>query len=92
LQLTALIYNYKAKSDDGDDLDVIQMGAYGDIYYGGDNYTGGVAAKANMYVAGLAYTVLVEWGPISKSRRFDPHFREAKKRGAGTSQPGLQQD
>ncbi len=58
-------YNYKAKSDDGQDLDVIQMGAYGDIYYGGDSYTGGVAAQANMYVAGLAYTIPVEWGPVS---------------------------
>ncbi len=58
-------YDYKAKSDDGQDLDVIQMGAYGDIYYSGDNYTGGVAAKANMYVVGLAYTIPVKWGPVS---------------------------
>ena len=58
-------YNYNAKGDDGQDLDVIQMGAYGDIYYGSDSYTGGVASKANMYVIGLAYTIPVEWGPIS---------------------------
>jgi hypothetical protein len=33
------------------------MGAYGSPYP--------VASKANMYVAGLAYTIPVEWGPIS---------------------------
>jgi hypothetical protein len=58
-------YNYNARSDDDQELDVIQMGAYGDIYYGGDGYTGGVAAQANMYVIGLAYTIPVEWGPVS---------------------------
>lgn len=65
LKAEYIYYNYKAKSDDGRDLDVVQMGAYGDIYYGGDGYTGGVAAKANSYVIGLAYTIPVEWGPIS---------------------------
>jgi hypothetical protein len=39
------------------DLEVVQMGAYG------SNYP--VAAEASMYVAGLAYTIPVEWGPIS---------------------------
>jgi hypothetical protein len=58
-------YNYKAKSDDGQDLDVVQMGAYGYEYFGGEGYTGGVASEANMYVVGLAYTIPVEWGPIS---------------------------
>ncbi len=58
-------YNYKARSDDGQLLDVVQMGAYGDIYYGGEDYSGGVAAKANMYVIGLAYSIPVEWGPVS---------------------------
>ncbi len=58
-------YNYNAKGDNGEDLDVIQMGAYGYDYTGGTDYTGGVAAKANMYVLGLAYTIPVEWGPVS---------------------------
>lgn len=41
------------------------MGAYGYDYAGGDNYSGGVAARANVYVAGLAYTLPVSWGPVS---------------------------
>ncbi len=58
-------YNYRAKADNGQDLDVLQMGAYGYEYYGGENYTGGVATEANMYVVGLAYTIPVDFGPIS---------------------------
>jgi hypothetical protein len=50
-------YNYAAKDDNSNSLDVIPMGAYGFSY--------GVATKANMYVAGLAYTIDVNWGPIS---------------------------
>jgi hypothetical protein len=64
-------YNYAAKGarveldQDGNetdnvttyDLETVQMGAYG------FNYP--VAAEASMYVAGLAYTIPVEWGPIS---------------------------
>ncbi len=50
-------YNYAAKSDGDQDLDLIQMGAYGSPY--------NVAAEANMYVAGLAYSIPVEVGPIS---------------------------
>ncbi len=58
-------YNYKAKDNEGNKLDVVQMGAYGANYPGGDGYTGGVVSKANIYVAGLAYTIPVKWGPIS---------------------------
>ena len=58
-------YNYSATSDDGDKLDVVQMGAYGYNYAGGEGYTGGVAAKANIYVAGIGYTIPVSWGPIT---------------------------
>src|SRR6056297_438677 len=60
-------YNYTAQSDEfvdpssGEtvtrDLDIVSMGAYG--------YPYSVAAKANMYVAGLSYNIPVEWGPIS---------------------------
>ena len=71
LKAEYVTYNYKAKGDNGQDLDVVQMGAYGYEYFGSIeddgtvNYTGGVAAEANMYVIGLAYTIPVEWGPIS---------------------------
>ena len=71
LKAEYVTYNYKAKGDNGQDLDVVQMGAYGYEYFGSIeddgtvNYTGGVAAEANMYVVGLAYTIPVEWGPIS---------------------------
>ncbi|SHF23789.1 hypothetical protein SAMN05444274_104134 [Mariniphaga anaerophila] len=65
LKTEIIHYNYRAKSDDGRDLDVVQMGAYGYEYFSGDGYTGGVAAKANIYVAGIAYTIPVEWGPVS---------------------------
>ncbi|MEA3504442.1 MAG: hypothetical protein U9R32_04510 [Bacteroidota bacterium] len=50
-------YNYAAKDDEGNDLDIVQMGAYGSNY--------GVAAEADIYMAGLAYSVPVEFGPIS---------------------------
>ncbi len=39
------------------DLETVQMGAYG------FNYP--VASEASLYVAGLSYTIPVEWGPIS---------------------------
>lgn len=58
-------YNYRANDDTGKRLDVVQMGAYGANYPGGDEYTGGVASKANIYVVGLAYNIPVSWGPIS---------------------------
>ena len=65
-------YNYNAKGDNGEDLAIIQMGAYGYEYFGsglnpGDDgfYSGGVAKQANIIAAGLAYSVPVEWGPIS---------------------------
>lgn len=65
LKAEYITYNYSAKADNGEDLDVVQMGAYGYEYFGGDDYTGGVASEANMYVVGLAYTIPVEIGPIS---------------------------
>ncbi len=64
-------YDFRAKADNGQDLDVIQMGAYGYEYWSGDGYTGGVAANTNMYVFGIAYTVPVEWGPITS---FQPYI------------------
>ncbi len=66
-------YDYNAKGDNGNDLDVVQMGAYGYEYWGASDaapgeagyYSGGVAAEASLYVVGLAYTIPVDWGPIS---------------------------
>ncbi len=50
-------YDYGAKNNSGNDMDAVQMGAYG--------YNYNVAAKANIWVAGLAYTIPVDFGPIS---------------------------
>ncbi len=53
-------YDYLAKNDAGQTLDRVQMGAYGDPYYGD-----GVAARADIITAGVAYGIDVDWGPIS---------------------------
>ena len=65
-------YDYNAKGDNGNELDVVQMGAYGYEYFGSgmdvsnpNFYSGGVAAEANLYVVGLAYSIPVDWGPIT---------------------------
>lgn len=65
-------YSYNAKGDQGNDLDIVQMGAYGYEYFGSGMdpsedgyYSGGVASDASLYVVGLAYTIPVDWGPIS---------------------------
>lgn len=65
LKLEYVNYNYNAKADDGRNLDIVQMGAYGYTYDGTSDYSGGVASKANIYMAGLAYTIPVNFGPIS---------------------------
>ena len=72
LKAEYITYDYNAKNDVGHKLDIIQMGAYGYEYWGSSAapgeegfYSGGVATEANMYVAGLAYTIPVDWGPIS---------------------------
>src|SRR6056297_4056291 len=56
-------YNYSAKDNFGNELDVVSMGAYGFPY--------NVAAEASIYVAGLAYSIPVEWGPITN---IQPYF------------------
>lgn len=63
-------YNYRAKDDNGNNLDIVQMGAYASNLPGGNGYTGGVATKANMYVVALAYDIPVEWGPISNIKPY----------------------
>ncbi len=50
-------YNYNAKDNQGEDIEMVQMGAYGFNYM--------VAKEASLYVAGLAYSIPVEIGPIS---------------------------
>lgn len=65
LKAEVIRYDYNAKGDDGQELDVVQMGAYGSAYSGGDGYTGGVASNGTIYVAGLGYTIPVNWGPIT---------------------------
>ncbi len=53
-------YDYAAKNDEGDPMDRVQMGAYGDPYYGD-----GVAARANILSLGVGHGIDVDWGPIS---------------------------
>lgn len=60
-------YNYAAKDDSGNDLDQVVMGAYG--------YTYNVASKANIIVAGLAYSIDVDWGPISNIQPYIDYSR-----------------
>ena len=55
-------YNYKAKADDGRNLDIIQMGAYGSPY--------DVATKANAYAIGIAKSFNVDLGPISNIQAY----------------------
>jgi hypothetical protein len=52
-----ITYDYGAKDNEGNELDKVQMGAYGSNY--------NVAAKADIWVAGLAYSIPVKLGPIS---------------------------
>ena len=55
-------YDYAAKDNKGNELKTIQMGAYGFPYR--------VATKSVMYVAGLAYAIPVNFGPISKVQAY----------------------
>ncbi len=57
LKAEYVYYDYNARDNAGQKLELVQMGAYG------SNYP--VAARAAMYVAGLAYSIDVNWGPIS---------------------------
>jgi hypothetical protein len=50
-------YDYGAVDGDGNEADVIQMGAYNAPY--------NVTSKADIWVAGLAYSIPVDFGPIS---------------------------
>jgi len=50
-------YDYTSVDDQGQESETVSMGAYASPYP--------VASEATMYVAGLAYTIPVEIGPIS---------------------------
>jgi len=58
-------YNYDAKNDNGQDVDYTYMAAYGDPYK--------VATEANMYTLALAYSVPVDFGPISNITFYDDY-------------------
>jgi hypothetical protein len=51
------MYDYNALDNEGEEIEQVQMGAYGSSYM--------VAAEASLYVIGLAYSIDVDWGPIS---------------------------
>jgi len=52
-----IYYNYGARDNQGKELDKVQMGAYGSNY--------NVAARGNIYAAGLSYSIDMDLGPIS---------------------------
>lgn len=62
-----IYYNYGAKDNTGTTLDQVVMGAY--------NYTYNVAAEASIFVAGLAYSIDVDWGPISNIQPYIDYSR-----------------
>lgn len=55
-------YDYSATYDNGKEAEKVNMGAY--------SYSYPVAAKASMYVAGLSYSIPVEWGPVTNIRPY----------------------
>jgi hypothetical protein len=55
-------YNYAARENTGNDLETVTMGAFGIPYQ--------VATEAKMYVAGLAYTIPLDFGPISSIQAY----------------------
>jgi len=61
-----LRYDHKAYDNDGEVMDVVQMGAYGFGTYP-------VAAEASMYVLGVAYSLPVEIGPITNITFYDDY-------------------
>lgn len=62
LKAEYITYDYQARDNDGEMLDIITMGAYGFPYP--------VAAEAQLYVGGVAWSFPVEWGPISNIQAY----------------------
>ncbi len=58
IKASVITYSHDAKNDDGSDAELVHMGAYGSGTYP-------VAAEATMYTLGIAYSLPVQWGPIS---------------------------
>lgn len=74
LKLQVSNYEYDTKNPDDQSNDVIAMTAYGAPYL--------VASEATSYTLGLAYTVPVEWGPISSLQFYDDFGYMDKKQSA----------
>jgi len=72
-------YDYGARDNEGNKLDKVQMGAYGSTY--------NVASKGNIYVMGLAYSVDVDFGPVSNIQPYiDYSLIDKRKTGFETTQ------
>ncbi len=67
LKAEAIYYRYKNVQDDnGEVLDVVQMGAYGFGTYD-------VASQGALFVAGLSYDIPVKWGPASHIQLYNDY-------------------
>lgn len=67
LKTEAIYYAYNdVRNDDGQVLDVVQMGAYGFGTYD-------VASRAALFVIGLAYDIPVDWGPVSNVQLYNDY-------------------
>ncbi|WP_162340769.1 hypothetical protein [Cyclobacterium salsum] len=67
LKAEAIYYTYDdVRNDDGEVLDVVQMGAYGFGTYD-------VANSAALYVIGLAYDIPLDWGPVSNVQLYNDY-------------------
>ncbi|MEC9486853.1 MAG: hypothetical protein UMU76_05025 [Prosthecochloris sp.] len=67
-------YDYEARDNAGNKMDLVPMGAYGLVY--------DVAAEADMYVAGIAYDVPVEFGPVTSLQFYVDYTYTDKKNDA----------
>jgi hypothetical protein len=66
----AIRYEAHPENPGGVDRRFVVMGAYDAPYK--------VASKASLYLAGLAYTIPVEWGPVSAIQFYDDYTYMAK--------------
>lgn len=61
-----IYYNFEPTNAAGDKVDLAKMAAYGVSAYD-------VASEANMYVIGAAYSVDVDWGPVSNINFYEDY-------------------
>ncbi|WP_207494468.1 hypothetical protein [Aridibaculum aurantiacum] len=81
LKAQYLHYNYNnVRNDAGELLNVVQMGAYGFGTYD-------VAANASMYVAGLSYSLPLNFGPVSDITFYND-YTYTRKNGQGQHNSG----